>query len=277
MQLESNVINKAINYIYDHINDNITVDDVASHCAYSKYHLMRLFKEKTGEALYHFIKRIKLERSAWRLKVEKERSVTDIGIEYGYSSSNFSTAFKKQLKISPMDFRNNSEAIVKNSSFFKDTFSDDIEKLSNKITIEYLPPTKVIYERYRDSYLNLPNTWNMFLKKYSRFITPDTTFIECTIDDPTITEEDKCLFEISLSVPDDLFVEGVLTHTYDGGKYAIYHFKGFPQLMFMVYQMVFSKWLSKTGNILDERPIIDIYRHVREDGYMEIDICFPIK
>lgn len=80
MQLESSVINKAINYIFDHIDENITVDDVASHCAYSKYHLMRLFKENTDEALYHFIKRIKLERSAWRLKVEKERSVTDIGI-----------------------------------------------------------------------------------------------------------------------------------------------------------------------------------------------------
>ena len=277
MQLESNVINKAINYIFDHIDENITVDDVASYCAYSKYHLMRLFKENTDEALYHFIKRIKLERSAWRLKVEKERSVTDIGIEYGYSSSNFATAFKKQLKVSPKDYRNNSEDIVKNSSFYSDTFSDDIEDLSNKITIEYLPPIKVIYERYKDSYFNLSNTWKRFLEKYSKFITPDTTFIECTIDDPSITDEDKCLFEISLTIPDDLFVEGVLTHTYDGGKYAIYHFKGFPRLMFMVYQMMFSKWLSKTDNILDERPIIDIYRHVREDGYMEIDICFPIK
>ena len=28
---------------------------------------------------------------------------------------------------------------------------------------------------------------------------------------------------------------------------------------------------------LDERPVLDIYRKVREDGYMEIDICFPLK
>ena len=26
-----------------------------------------------------------------------------------------------------------------------------------------------------------------------------------------------------------------------------------------------------------ERPVLDIYRKVREDGYMEIDICFPMK
>lgn len=93
------VINKAISYIFDHIEEDITVDDVARHCAYSKYHLTRMFKEDTDEALYQFIKRVRLERSAWRLKVEKEKSITEIGGEYGYSSSNFATAFKKHLDI----------------------------------------------------------------------------------------------------------------------------------------------------------------------------------
>ena len=27
----------------------------------------------------------------------------------------------------------------------------------------------------------------------------------------------------------------------------------------------------------EKRPIFDIYRLVGEDGYMEIDICFPLK
>ena len=39
------VINQAINYIFEHIDENITVEDVAKYCSYSKYHLtrMRLF------------------------------------------------------------------------------------------------------------------------------------------------------------------------------------------------------------------------------------------
>ena len=65
---------------------------------------------------------------------------------------------------------------------------------------------------------------------------------------------------------------------FQGGKYAAYHFKGFPQFLFMVYQEIFCRWLSNTGNQLDERrPIFDIYRLVGENGYMEIDICFPLK
>ena len=58
----------------------------------------------TDEALYQFIKRVRLERSAWRLKVEKEKSIAEIGEEYGYSSSNFATAFKKHLDVSPLTF-----------------------------------------------------------------------------------------------------------------------------------------------------------------------------
>ena len=115
--IRSAVINRAISYIFEHMDEDITVEDVAHHCAYSKYHLTRMFKEDTDEALYHFIKRVRLERSAWRLKVEKEKSITEIGEEYGYSSSNFATAFKKHLALSPAAFRKSSEQIVEESSF----------------------------------------------------------------------------------------------------------------------------------------------------------------
>ena len=121
------VINKAIDYIFDNIDENITVDDVAKHCSYSKYHLMRMFKEDTEEALYQFIKRIRLERSAWRLKVEKDKSITKIGVDSGYSSSNFATAFKKQLNVSPVDFRKSSEQMVEESSFSHGVSIDELE------------------------------------------------------------------------------------------------------------------------------------------------------
>ena len=128
------VINEAISYIFDHLDEDITVDDVARHCSYSKYHLTRMFKEDTDEALYQFIKRVRLERSAWRLKVEKEKSITEIGEGYGYSSSNFATAFKKHLNVSPADFRKQSEKLVEESSFANGISIDDIEKSEKHIS-----------------------------------------------------------------------------------------------------------------------------------------------
>ena len=62
------VINQAINYIFEHIDEDITVDDVAKHCSYSKYHLTRMFKEDTDEALYQFIKRVRSEEHTSELQ-----------------------------------------------------------------------------------------------------------------------------------------------------------------------------------------------------------------
>ena len=275
------VINKAISYIFDHIDEDITVDDVAKHCSYSKYHLTRMFKEDTDEALYQFIKRVRLERSAWRLKVEKEKSITEIGGEYGYSSSNFATAFKKHLNVSPVDFRKKSELMVEESSFSHGISIDDLESSEKLITVEQLDTFLVIYERKKGNYHNLPEEWCKFLEKYEHLATEDTLYIECTIDDPSITDENNCMYELcqTISPEHPVLKENteILTHSFEGGKYAVYHFKGFPQFLFMVYQEVFCRWLSKTGNQLDDRPIMDVYRSVREDGYMEIDICFPLK
>ncbi|MGN0346426.1 MAG: GyrI-like domain-containing protein [Lachnospiraceae bacterium] len=279
--IRSAVINKAINYIFDHIEEDITVDDVARHCAYSRYHLTRMFKEDTDEALYQFIKRVRLERSAWRLKVEKEKSIAEIGEDYGYSSSNFATAFKKHLDTSPADFRKKSEKMVEESSFSHGISLDELDNTEKLITVEQLETFTVVYERKKGNYHNLPTEWCSFIQKYNYLATEDTIYIECTIDDPSITDENHCMYELCQTIsPNHPALKKnaeLLTHNFDGGKYAVYHFKGYPQFLFMVYQEIFCRWLAKTKNQLDEKPILDIYREVREDGYMEIDICFPLK
>lgn len=146
------VINKAISFIFDNIDEEITVDDVAKHCCYSKYHLMRMFKEDTEEALYQFMKRVRLERSAWRLKVERNKKISEIGVDYGYSSSNYATAFKKHLNISPLDFRKKSEQLVEQSSFSHGISIDELEKSEDLITVENLESFLVVYERKKGNY-----------------------------------------------------------------------------------------------------------------------------
>ena len=68
-----------------------------------------------------------------------------------------------------------------------------------------------------------------------------------------------------------------LLHTFEDGRYGVYHFRGYPRYLFTVYQEVFCRWLAKSGNRLEKnKPIFDIYRKVDPDGYMEMDICFPL-
>lgn len=110
--ITSEVVNQAINYIMEHIGDEIKIEDVAKHCNFSKYYFSRIFKEETGESIYAFIKRLRLEQSAFRLKVERGKTITDIGFEYGYSPSNYSSVFKEHHNASPAEFRKNIESIL---------------------------------------------------------------------------------------------------------------------------------------------------------------------
>ncbi len=54
--------------------------------------------------------------------------------------------------------------------------------------------------------------------------------IRCTIDDPSITDEDGCMYELCQTViPDHPVLKDhpeILLHDFEGGKYAVYHFKG---------------------------------------------------
>lgn len=276
------IINKAIDFILTHIEEEISLDDVANYCGYSKYHFIRLFKAETGESVYEFIKRLKLEQSAFRLKVERMRSITEIGEEYGYSASNYSSAFKNYHNITPVQFRKEIyDKTVSHPFFHMDKNEiDSFEECNKKITIEKLSDICVLYERYKGNYHSLSDVWDSFTKKYQKYFTPNSYYVERTFDDPSITNPDDCLYDVCLRIPPELeeACKNENTCIIKGGKFAVYHFSGTGKQIYAAYQNMFTVWLPKSGCKIDERYSYDIYRSINcETGYMVIDICIPIK
>lgn len=276
--IKNEPINRAIDYILAHINQPISVDEIAAYCNFSKYHFSRLFKAETGESVYEFVKRVKIERSAFRLKVEKGRSITDISCDYGYSSSNYSSAFKQHYNLSPVEFR---RSIMKKSllnPIFHNTVEglESFELCAGKISVERLPDYYVVYDRHKGSYKNLSAHWGEFLEKHKDIITDETLLIECSYDDPNITSADGCLYDLCLTIPDDCRINP--TCVIKGGKFAIYHFKGPVDQIYHALQNIFNAWLPHSGYEIDERYGYDIYREVDCDAMnMKIDLCIPIK
>jgi len=103
--ITNELVVQSIDYIMRHLDEEISIEDVAKECHFSKYYFSRVFKAETGESIYSFIKRLKMEQSALRLKIEKDKTITGVGFDYGYSPSNYSSAFKKYHNISPVEFR----------------------------------------------------------------------------------------------------------------------------------------------------------------------------
>lgn len=243
LMIKNETINHAIDYILQHIHEELSVDDVAAYCHFSKYHFSRMFKEETGESVYAFIKRLKLEQSAFRMKVEPDRTVTDIGYEFGYSLSNYSWMFRQKYQTNPVNFRRNIEQATVRHAFMHmfavgeraagaslsnmqgedeqvaDPYScpESFEECDRKIVVKDLPDYFVLYERRIGSYRYLSKQWGDFIEKYREFVTEETQFLERTFDDPVITNTDGCLYDICMSVGRNVSLEN--TCTIEGGKH----------------------------------------------------------
>ena len=276
--ITNKLVNQSIDYIMRHLDEEISIEDVADHCYFSKYYFSRVFKEKTGESIYAFIKRLKMEQSAVRLKIEKDKSITDIGSDYGYSPSNYCSAFKKHHNISPAKFRKDMNTTCIPHPFYQDKLArfQSFEEYNKHILIQELDDFKVIYERHIGNYIELGKNWYDFTEKYKEYLNEETLLIEKSYHDPSITNVDKCLYDICMTVDKNCSLDNVTT--IQGGKFAVYRFNGLIQDIFVAFQGIFNIWLTYSGYEMDERYGLDIYRTVdREKMYVVMDLCIPIK
>ncbi len=87
-------IQRAIDYIEDHLDDDIDYTEVAK-CAYSSsYHFQRVFSILCGITLGEYIRNRRLSRAIGDLLAGEK--VLDVAIKYGYESSeSFSRAFNR--------------------------------------------------------------------------------------------------------------------------------------------------------------------------------------
>ena len=277
-RIEDEAVNKAIEYILNNIDRNIHPQDVAGFCHFSEYYFERRFRKATGESIYGFIKRSRIEQSAFRLKAERERSVTDVGFEYGYTPSNYSSLFRKHFDESPVAFRRKLGKKDQYRHFMTGSeFSlMSYEECRKHITIEDYDDIKVIYQRYLSNYSDMKQDWSDFNDKYSEYICEDTQFFERTFDDPSITDEDRCLYDICISAFDGCRLDNQCLLT--GGKFAVYHFSGQIEDIYPVHQSIVNVWLPQSGLMIDSRSGYDRYLIADcEKGYFVIDFCMPVK
>lgn len=269
---------KSIDYIMQHLDEEISIEDVADYCHLSKYYFSRVFKAETGESIYAFIKRLKMEQSAFRLKVEKDKSITDVGYDYGYSPSNYSSAFKKHNNISPAEFRKGKYTECVPNPFYQDKLArfQSFEEYDKQISIQELDDLVVIYERHIGNYIELGKNWRDFIEKYKDYLKEDTLLIERSYADPSVTSIDQCLYDICMTVDKNYSFDNVTT--IQGGKYAVYRFDGLVQDIFAVFQGLFNVWLADSGYEMDERYGLDIYRTINwKNMQVVMDLCIPIK
>jgi AraC family transcriptional regulator len=99
-------VERALAYIAGHLEAPMVVADIARAAGLSEFHLHRVFREALGETIGRFVTRRRLETAALRLAYETDRTISDIALSSGYSSSsNFTKAFSAYFGVSPSRVR----------------------------------------------------------------------------------------------------------------------------------------------------------------------------
>ena len=94
-------LNCAVEYIEEHIFDDLEISDVSKVTLYSPYHFGRLFYYIADISLSEYIRKRKLSRAGIEVQ-SSDIKVIDLALKYGYDSSDsFTRAFAKQHNVTP--------------------------------------------------------------------------------------------------------------------------------------------------------------------------------
>lgn len=98
-------IQNSLNYIEDHLSENIKIDTLANVATLSPYYFQRLFGRLVKKPVNEYVKLRRLAKASEALK-SKEKRIVDVALDFGFSDhSNFTRAFKDAYGITPEEYR----------------------------------------------------------------------------------------------------------------------------------------------------------------------------
>jgi len=310
-------INRVIDYIDNNIHKTLCLEELSKIANFSRYHFHRIFASITNETLYNFIQRIRIEKAATLLITDINKTITEIALDCGFSSSAaFARYFKEYYKMSATQWKNKkgnnsnnyqteSNKYIQNSNIRKEiqissVYNNDNQEfewritmkgktiLESKVEVKKVKEMCVAYVRHIGPYKGDAELFeNLFGKLFKwagprgliKF--PETKMITIYHDSPEITEESKLRISVCISVPEDTEVKGEIGKIkIPGGEYAIGHFEISVDQYKDAWNTMYGGWLPESGYQCDDRPCFELYLNnpkEHADGKQIVDIYVPVK
>lgn len=97
--------NRALYYLYQHFQEQISLDEIATYANQNPSALCRAFKRAYRFTLFEFINRLRIEKACQLLR-NSDINITEIAYQVGYNTfSHFSSQFLKITKITARKYR----------------------------------------------------------------------------------------------------------------------------------------------------------------------------
>ncbi len=283
-------------HIQRHLDEALDLEVLAGVAHFSPYHFHRIFRGMVGESVMAHVRRLRLERAAYRLAFTGE-SVAGIAFGAGYEAHEaFTRAFRASFGCSPSQYRGarrevplprrrTEPAVSPGVHFDPDGKVDDFAPAVSEpreVRVERLAPRRVAFMRHVGPYDQVGPTWGRLMGWAMTHRLPiDSSPIALVHDDPEVTPPDRVRYDACVTIGSDFASEGeVGVQEIPGGEYAVLTHVGPYERIGGCYAYVCGLWGPPSGRELRASPAFEVYRNSPRDTNPEdlrTDVHVPLE
>jgi AraC family transcriptional regulator len=103
--LEERILKAVVEYIEQHLESDLGLEELAKLAFTSRFHFCREFKRSTGLSVHQYVIARRIERSR-TLLANTRLSIAEVGFSSGFANqSHFTSAFRRSIGVTPGSFR----------------------------------------------------------------------------------------------------------------------------------------------------------------------------
>lgn len=249
-------------YIYDHLDDEINLYQLADVACLSPYHWHRIYHAIHGETIAATVKRLRLHRAAGYL-AQTSMAIGEIAEKSGYKNiQSFTRIFNSVYGMPPAQYRK------KGSHTQFQPQNRERSLVMYDVAIRTIPKMKAITVGHVGSYMQIGKAFDTLYGWLGarNLLRPDMRSIGLYYDDPTAVPEEKLRSRAGVIADQGFPIESPFELTeISAGPYAVLRHKGPYADMRAAYQWLYGEWLPQSGKEAANAPVFEEYLNSPRD------------
>jgi AraC family transcriptional regulator len=232
-------------YIESHLDEELSLEEMARIARISPFYFHRLFHAYVGEPLAEHIKRLRLQHAAERLQFS-DAAITDIAFDSGYESpSSFAKVFNQLMGASPRQYRKTMQPLVQ--AMMQRTFPSSKNKTLFKPEYIHRDKETVLFVRRVGDYKYTPTlafeALIAFLRNEQIAKEKVKAYYSIGHDAPLVVERSKCRFDACAALNTRTSPKGEIGEkTLPAGRFAVFIHRGPSSQIENAFEEIFRFW-----------------------------------
>lgn len=277
------IFNRVLDYIDQHLDEDLSVERLSRVANFSKYHFHRQFSGYTGVGVARYIQLMRLRRASYRLAFNREERLIDIALDACFENpESFSRAFKNAFGQTPSAFRKKPAWQPWQQCY---QFPMHPKERTVNVQIVHFPQTKIAAFEHRGPMERVNDSARVFIAwRQESGLSPvqSSRTFGIVYDNPETTPPERFRFDIGGSVVADVPANrhGVVNKIIPAGRCAVLRHAGSHERLGESIYPLYRDWLPASGEALRDFPLFFHYLNLMPETpehALQTDIYLPLK